>query len=66
MTMLELIEELVAVNVLGVTAETGDEETLRAIRAEVLDVEIRRRLAAVNDHHGTEASKIRLILDGAA
>lgn len=65
MTLIELVEELVAVNVIGELCEQGsDEERVRADRAEELDVEIRRRLAeVVTNFKGTEAVRIRMILE---
>jgi hypothetical protein len=65
MTLIELIEALIAVNLLGFSAVEGsDEEKIHADRAEELDLEITRRLAEVRTNFkSTEAVRINLVLD---
>jgi hypothetical protein len=61
-TLRQLVDELVDVNIDGAQAKTEERWDL-ARRAEEIDAEITRRLSLVDGFHGTEATRMRAILD---
>lgn len=65
-TLRQLVDELVAENMSSVYAdERGDpvQGRVHAEQADVIDAEIERRLSLVDEFHGTEATRMRAILE---
>jgi len=62
-SVLALIDELVELNLDGQQSGSFDEQLRLAQKAEDVHVEIERRLSLVDGFHGTEATRIRSILD---
>lgn len=62
-SLLELVEQLVDINIDGATTFDADERRSLANRAVVLHQSIHDRLAALESFHGTEAVRMRAILE---
>lgn len=66
-SLLQLIDQLVDANLDGASCDEGsDEEKVHAEKAEKIHAEIEERLCGIQMFGGTEAFKIKRILDGVA
>ena len=61
-TLRQLIDELIDVNIDGAQTPTETAWSL-ARKAEEIDAEIDRRLTLIENFHGTEATRMRAILE---